>query len=176
MSTHGPARGPSAGEPPQPPPPVPALALRMGYLLKHAQLRMAELNAAALAPFGITGRQLAVLLAIDSQAPLSQQEAAGRLGVDRTTMVALIDELEGKQLVQRRQDPADRRKNVVALTPAGRATLAEAGKASDEAERRLLAPLTGDQAAQVREALRMIAFPPVTEPAVTEPAATGRAG
>jgi len=148
----------------------------MGYLLKHAQLRMAELNAAALAPFGITGRQLAVLLAIDSQAPLSQQEAAGRLGVDRTTMVALIDELEGKQLVQRRQDPADRRKNVVALTPAGRATLAEAGKASDEAERRLLAPLTGDQAAQVREALRMIAFPPVTEPAVTEPAATGRAG
>jgi len=176
VSTHGPARGPSAGEPPQPPPPVPALALRMGYLLKHAQLRMAELNAAALAPFGITGRQLAVLLAIDSQAPLSQQEAAGRLGVDRTTMVALIDELEGKQLVQRRQDPADRRKNVVALTPAGRATLAEAGKASDEAERRLLAPLTGDQAAQVREALRMIAFPPVTEPAVTEPAATGRAG
>jgi DNA-binding MarR family transcriptional regulator len=90
----------------------------MGYLLKHAQLRMAELNAAALAPFGITGRELAVLLAIDSQAPLSQQEAAGRLGVDRTTMVALIDELEGKQLVQRRQDPADRRRNVVALTPA----------------------------------------------------------
>ena len=165
MSTHGPAGGLSAGEPPGP-----ALAGRMGYLLKHAQLRMAELNAAALAPFGITGRQLAVLLAIDSQAPLSQQEAAGRLGVDRTTMVALIDELEGKQLVQRRQDPADRRKNVVALTPAGRATLRKAGKASDEAERRLLAPLTGDQAAQVREALRMIAFPALTEPAATGPA------
>jgi DNA-binding MarR family transcriptional regulator len=165
VSTHGPAGGLPAGEPP---PPVPALALRMGYLLKHAQLRMAELNAAALAPFGITGRELAVLLAIDSQAPLSQQEAAGRLGVDRTTMVALIDELEGKQLVQRRQDPADRRKNVVALTPAGRATLRKAGKASDEAERRLLAPLTGDQAAQVREALRMIAFPSVTEPAAID--------
>ena len=56
MSTRGPAGGPSAGEPPQPQPqpPVPALAGRMGYLLKHAQLRMAELNAAALAPFGIT--------------------------------------------------------------------------------------------------------------------------
>ena len=169
MSTHGPAGGHSAGEPAQAP--LPALAGRLGYLLKHAQLRMAELNAAALAPFGITGRELAVLLAIDSQAPLSQQEAARRLGVDRTTMVALIDELEGKQLVQRRQDPADRRKNVVALTPAGRATLRKAGKASDEAERRLLAPLTGDQAAQVREALCMIAFP-----TVTEPAATGRAG
>jgi DNA-binding MarR family transcriptional regulator len=157
VSSHGPAAGPSAGELAQPP--VPALAGRLGYLLKHAQLRMAELSAAALAPFGITGRELAVLLAIDSQAPLSQQEAARRLGVDRTTMVALIDELERKQLVQRRQDPADRRKNVVALTPAGRGTLRKAGRASDEAERRFLAPLTGDEAAQVREALRRVAFP-----------------
>jgi DNA-binding MarR family transcriptional regulator len=166
VSTHGPAGGPSAGEPAQPP--VPALAGRLGYLLKHAQLRMAELNAAALAPFGITGRELAVLLSIDSQAPLSQQEAGRRLGVDRTTMVALIDELEGKQLVQRRQDPADRRKNVVALTPAGHGTLTKAGKASDEAERRFLAPLTGNEAAQVREALRRVAFPSVTEPAAVE--------
>ena len=158
------------------PEPLPALAGRLGYLLKHAQQRMAELSAAALAPFGINGRELAVLLAIDSQAPLSQQEAARRLGVDRTTMVALIDELEGKQLVQRRQDLADRRKNVVALTPAGRSTLRKAGKASDEAERRFLAPLTGDEAAQVREALRRVAFPAATEPSVTESAAAGRAG
>lgn len=162
MPTSDPDDQPPAGEP------LPALAGRLGYLLKHAQLRLSELTAAAMAPFGITGRQCAVLIAIDSQAPLSQQEAARRLGVDRTTMVALIDELEGKQLVQRRQDPADRRKNVVALTPAGRGTLRKAGKASDEAERRFLAPLTGDQAAQVREALRRIAFPSVTEPAATE--------
>lgn len=142
-----------------PPAPLPVLASRLGYLLKHAQQRLAELNDAAFAPFGITGRQLAVLLAIDAQAPLSQQEAAGRLGVDRTTMVALIDELEGKGLVQRRQDPADRRKNVVALTPAGRATLRKASAAGDDAERRFLAPLTADQAGQVRDALRALAFP-----------------
>jgi DNA-binding MarR family transcriptional regulator len=142
-----------------PPAPLPVLASRLGYLLKHAQQRLAELNAAALAPFGITGRQLAVLLAIDAQAPLSQQEAAHRLGVDRTTMVALIDELEGKGLVQRRQDPADRRKNVVAFTPAGRATLKKAFAAGADAERRFLAPLTGDQSDQVREALRALAFP-----------------
>ena len=44
---------------------------RLGYLLKHAQLRLAELTAAAMAPFGITGRQCAVLIAIDSQPPLA---------------------------------------------------------------------------------------------------------
>jgi DNA-binding MarR family transcriptional regulator len=141
------------GEPP------PALASRLGYLLKHAQLRLAGLTASALAPLGISGRQCAVLIAIDSRVPLSQQEVAGRLGVDRTTMVALIDELEDKGLVQRRQDPDDRRKNVVALTEVGRTTLRQATQATDGAERRFLGSLSDEQTAQLRVALRVITFP-----------------
>jgi DNA-binding MarR family transcriptional regulator len=152
VPTPDPDDRPSGGEP------LPALAGRLGYLLKHAQLQLAELTASAMAPFGITGRQLAVLIAVDSRAPLSQQEVARRLGVDRTTMVLLIDELENKGLVQRRRDPDDRRKNVVVLTDAGRATLREASRASDEAERLFLGPLSGDKATQLRRALRAIAF------------------
>jgi DNA-binding MarR family transcriptional regulator len=117
-----------------------------------------------MAPFGITGRQLAVLIAIDSQAPLSQQEVARRLGVDRTTMVLLIDELEDKRLVQRRQDPGDRRKNVVALTGAGRTTLREASRAGAEAERLFLGPLSGDEATRLTQTLRAIAFPAPVKP------------
>jgi DNA-binding MarR family transcriptional regulator len=150
------------GQPPDDLPggePLPALASRLGYLLKHAQLRLAELTGAAMAPFGVTGRECAVLIAVDSQLPLSQQEVAGRLGVDRTTMVALIDELEGKGLLQRRRDPDDRRKNVVALTGAGRSTLRRASRAGDEAERRFLAALSGDEAAALKQALRAVAFP-----------------
>ena len=158
MPTPGPDDQPPTSEP------LPALAGRLGYLLKHAQLRLSELTGSAMAPFGITGRQCAVLIAIDSQAPLSQQEVAGRLGVDRTTMVLLIDELENKRLVQRRRDPHDRRKNVVVLTDAGRTTLREASSAGDEAERLFLGPLSGDEAAQLRQALRAIAFPAPVEP------------
>jgi DNA-binding MarR family transcriptional regulator len=158
VPTPGPDEQPREGEP------LPALAGRLGYLLKHAQLRLADLTAAAMAPFGITGRQLAVLIATDSRAPLSQQEVARRLGVDRTTMVLLIDELEDKRLVQRRQDPGDRRKNVVALTDAGRATLRQASSASAEAERLFLGPLSGDEATQLRQALREIAFPAPARP------------
>jgi DNA-binding MarR family transcriptional regulator len=158
VPTPGPDDQPPGGEP------LPALAGRLGYLLKHAQLRLAELTASAMAPFGITGRQCAVLIAIDSQAPLSQQEVAGRLGVDRTTMVLLIDELENKRLVQRRRDPGDRRKNVVVLTEAGRTTLRAAASASDEAERLFLGSLSGDEAAQLRQALRAVAFPAPVEP------------
>src|SRR5215472_12812762 len=99
--------------------PLPALALRLGYLFKHAHQRLSELTAEALAPFGVSGREVGLLTAIDDRVALSQQEVAGRLGVDRTTMVALIDDLEAKGLVRRRQDPGDRRKNVVILTEVG---------------------------------------------------------
>jgi DNA-binding MarR family transcriptional regulator len=144
--------------------PLPALASRLGYLLKHAQLRLAEFSVAALAPFGVNGRECAVLIAIDDRVPLSQQEVARRLGVDRTTMVVLIDELENKGLVQRRQDPDDRRRNVVALTDVGRTTLRGATSASDEAERRFLGPLSDDETAKFKEMLRAITFTAPDEP------------
>src|SRR5580692_4269546 len=101
----------------------------LGYLLKHAQLRFFELGAVALGPLGINGREAAVLRAIDAGGPVSQGEIARAMNVDRTTMVALIDDLQLKGLVQRRQDPDDRRKNVVDLTDAGRGTVRRAAKA-----------------------------------------------
>jgi DNA-binding MarR family transcriptional regulator len=127
--------------------------------MKHAYLRLADLTGLALAPFGISGRECAVLITIDGRVPPSQQEVARRMGVDRTTMVALIDELESKGLVQRRPDPDDRRKNVVLLTEAGRTTLRGAAAATEQAERRFLASLPGDQSATFTEALRAVAFP-----------------
>jgi DNA-binding MarR family transcriptional regulator len=129
---------------------------RLGYLLKHAQLRMAELTAAALAPYVINGRELAVLLVLADGQPASQQQAAQRLAIDRTTMVAMLDTLEGKGLVSRHPDADDRRRNVVELTEAGRDILQRAVKASDEAERALLAPLSPRAAQQLRNSLQAI--------------------
>lgn len=127
-----------------------ALASRLGYLLKHAQQALATSAAPALAPFGIDGRELTVLAVLGSAGPLSQQEAAEQLGIDRTTMVAMVDTLEHKDLVRRRRSPLDRRKNIVELTPAGRACLEGAGQARDRAEKEFLAPLGADAASFVR--------------------------
>jgi DNA-binding MarR family transcriptional regulator len=142
-----------AHEPDWPPPP---LAGRLGFLLKHAQLQLAELSGAALAPYGINGRHLAVLSVLADGDLLSQQEAARRLAIDRTTMVALIDELERKRIVARHPHPADRRKNVVDLTPEGREIFDKAARASDDAERRFLAPLDDAAARRLRDALQRI--------------------
>jgi DNA-binding MarR family transcriptional regulator len=130
--------------------------MRLGYLLKHAQLRMNELNTRALAPYGINGRELAVLLVLAGNEPASQQQAAQRLGVDRTTMVALLDALEDKGLLSRHPHAEDRRRNVVELTETGQAVLAKASGASDEAEREFLAPLDPQTARQLRAALRTL--------------------
>jgi DNA-binding MarR family transcriptional regulator len=117
------------------------LMTRLGYLLKHAQIRLSEAVAEALAPFGIDGRQLAVLLVLAEEYPLSQLAAAGRLNVDRTTMVALVDTLEDKGLVVRRRSAEDRRKNIVELTDKGRDCLREAEEARAKVEGRFLAPI-----------------------------------
>jgi len=132
------------------------MADHLGYLLKHVQLRFSELTGSALAPFGITGRQVAVLRATDSPHPLAQGEIARRMGIDRTTMVALIDELQERDLVRRRQDPGDRRRNVVELTDAGRDVLRKAVQAAGEAERTFLGPLPPAEAEQFRNALRAL--------------------
>jgi DNA-binding MarR family transcriptional regulator len=132
---------------------TPELVDRLGYLLKHVQLRLTELTGKALAPYGITGRELAVLLVVAGREPQSQQQIAARLGIDRTSMVAFLDVLEEKALVARRPDPKDRRRNVVVLTGTGEDTLREARRASDEAERQFLAPLDGPAAAELKNTL-----------------------
>ena len=117
------------------------LAGRLGYLLKHAQQRLVQAAMPAMALFGIDGRELAVLTVLSAGVPLSQQEAADQLRVDRTTMVSLIDALEAKRLVERRRSADDRRKNIVQLTETGMDCLRDAARARDEVDREFLAPL-----------------------------------
>lgn len=144
MSTQNPGTGP------------PPMAERLGYLLKHAQLRFFELSASALAPLGISGPEAAVLRAINYPDPLSQGDVARRMRIDRTTMVALIDDLERKGLAQRRQDPGDRRRNVVELTGVGRDTLRRANQVAAEAEQVFLSPLPAGERERFMTALRAL--------------------
>ena len=135
----------------------PRLSARLTYLLKRVLVDLEDLHAEHLAPVGVSGRELGVLLLLDGPDATSQQQAAGRLGVDRTTMVGLVDGLEAKGLVARRADAEDRRRNVLALTDAGYEALARALRASDEAERQLLTELDDDESAQLRTLLARLA-------------------
>jgi DNA-binding MarR family transcriptional regulator len=140
--------------------PGPEVARRLGYLFKHAQERMHALNTEALAPFGVDPRELGILLVIAGHEPGSQQQAAQRLGIDRTSMVARLDDLEAKGLVTRHPHVDDRRRNVVELTDAGRDTVRLATAASERAEAELLAALSPREAERLRRALQAIVAGP----------------
>jgi DNA-binding MarR family transcriptional regulator len=135
----------------------PRLSQRLTYLLKRAFIDLEELHREHLDPLGINGRELAVLLLLQAREPESQQQAAARLKVDRTTMVALLDGLEAKGLVERHADDEDRRRNVVALTDAGNQALRKAVRASDKAEHQLLGGLNETEQAQLRALLSRVA-------------------
>ena len=136
--------------------PPPEVTRRLGYLLKHAQLRLAELAEPRYEPLGVSGRQLALLLLFADGPAQSQQDAAARLGINRTSMVALVDELEDKGLVRREVDPDDRRKRLVGLTAEGRRVVEAGTEATAEAERLLLEPLSARDAERLRVALRAV--------------------
>jgi DNA-binding MarR family transcriptional regulator len=129
---------------------------RLGYLLKHADLRYAALTSAELEPLGISPREWAALNCLDERHGLSQREAADLLGVDRTTMVALVDELQAKGCVKREPHADDRRKNNVALTRKGRDVLQRGARLIDECERRFLAVLGESDAEQLKNALAAV--------------------
>lgn len=135
----------------------PRLSRRLSYLLKRAFLDLEDIHREHLHPLGINGRELSVLLLLQAREPESQQQAAARLKVDRTTMVALLDGLEAKGLVARHADEQDRRRNVVALTDAGHQTVGKAIRASDKAERQLLGELDEAEQTQLRALLTRIA-------------------
>ncbi|HEX4470586.1 MAG TPA: MarR family transcriptional regulator [Nocardioides sp.] len=129
---------------------------RLGFLLKHVQAGFARRHARHLAPLGVTGRETAVLLAI-GRASVSQVDLARRLGLDRTTMVALVDSLEAHGLAERGTHATDRRRHAVVLTAAGRSTLARAKKASDAAEKEFLSALSAPDAEVFRRCLTALA-------------------
>lgn len=137
-----------------------ALDRRLGYLLKQVATRFAQLGSTALAPFGIQGRELAVLSMLQSHGPLSQRALGQALHVDRTTMVSLIDQLEEKGLAQRARNPQDRRLYDVGLTEDGQHITARADAAVARAEVELLADLTPTAAREFRRMLHTIAQPP----------------
>ncbi len=110
----------------------PSLADRAGALLTIAARTGQELAGRRLGPMGLSVRLCGVLNLL-AKGPISQQELGEQLGIDRTTIVELIDELERQRVVVRRRNAADRRSYALVLTPKGRAVQKRASRALDAA-------------------------------------------
>jgi DNA-binding MarR family transcriptional regulator len=90
-----------------------------------------------------------VLAVLEEFGPASQAALGRRTGIDRSDMVALINELADRGLVERTPDPTDRRRNVIAITKPGLQHLANLDKAISRIQDELLAPLSPAQRTQL---------------------------
>ncbi|WP_432931254.1 MarR family winged helix-turn-helix transcriptional regulator [Microbispora sp. CA-135349] len=131
-----------------------ALSGRLSFLLGRLYMRALDLEARELDTLGVSVKQHAVLALLAEEGPMTQQHLGRRLGIDRTTVVTVVDGLEQANLVERRRSPADRRAYLLTLTPDG-VRAGEQGHglvsgaedellgALDEDERRTLTDLLG---------------------------------
>ena len=77
---------------------------------------------------------------------MNQRALVGRLQLDKSSMVYVIDELERQGLAERRRDPRDRRSYQVSITDAGRDRVAAAAAATAVVMDRMCEPLSGPDA------------------------------
>ena len=91
----------------------------------------------AMKPLDITQRQSAVLMLIGANLGVTQIALAEFLGINRATMMSMVDRLESRNLVERRAVNGDKRLRGLYLTHEGEATLAAARKRISLHERKL---------------------------------------
>lgn len=143
-----------------------ALSDLVGYHLRRAQARVFDDFMASVAgegrgaeAGGITPGQFGVLALIDANPGLSQSALARALGIERSTMVEVIDRLEGQSLVARTVSLADRRSYALHLTEAGHALLARLKPVIKRHERHMTADLSDEEVATLIDLLRRIGAP-----------------
>ncbi len=134
-----------------------ALTRHTGFLLSRigaiGQKRFAE----RIESLGLNVRMWGALNVLDAEGAVSQHALGKSVGIDPSSMVATIDELEAQGLVERRRHPSDRRAHALHVTPAGRRTLAAGRKLARNEQAKLLAALDDDERDQLHALLLRVA-------------------
>jgi DNA-binding MarR family transcriptional regulator len=129
----------------------------LGFLLSQVGAHSAARFAERLAPLKLAPAHAGILLVICQTDGLSQQELGQKLGVFPSRLVGLLDDLEGRGLVERRNSPSDRRSYALYLTEAGRDALEQIDRIGHEHQDALCAALGPSERAQLADLLRRIA-------------------
>jgi DNA-binding MarR family transcriptional regulator len=131
---------------------------RMGFLFAKLHHRWGNASSAALreAGLGLAGLHMGALAMVDRVGPMSQQALGEYLQKDRTSVVAIVDELEGEGLVERRRNPEDRRAYALEVTDKGRDWLSRALPVLEETDEDLLGDLDPEERRVLRELLQRV--------------------
>ena len=121
------------------------LRAQTSWLINQIALPANRLVTEGLAGAGTRRYHYSLLAALDEVGPASQAELSRRTTIDRSDMVAAINDLVEQGYVERSPDTTDRRRNVVNMTPAGRRRLHQLDRLLAEVQDQLLAPLSAKE-------------------------------
>jgi len=116
-----------------------------GHLIRRCQQIAVALFLDECAGHNLTPVQFAVLCAIAESPGVEQNALAGLVAIDRSTIGDVVSRLEGRALLLREADPADRRLKRIRLTAGGLRLIDAARPAVERTQARLLAPLDADE-------------------------------
>lgn len=128
----------------------------IGFSLSQVGLETARQFGEVVGALGLEPRHFAVLHAVHRDEGQSQQAIGDQLVIPASTMVAIVDYLEGRGLLERRHHPSDRRTRSLHLTTCGDALLSEALAAAAAQEGRICAGLEPSERAQLLALLRRV--------------------
>lgn len=137
--------------------PTTVLAGSVGFLLSKLGFLTASRFAAVLEPLGINPGHFGLLRIIEASGPDSQQALGDALGIPPSRMVALVDDLEERGLVERRRSREDRRVNLLHLTARGTTVLDRAAEAGEAWQEELLVNLSTGEREQLLDMLQRVA-------------------
>ncbi|WTW92080.1 MarR family transcriptional regulator [Streptomycetaceae bacterium NBC_01309] len=118
------------------------LTARPSWLLGQVAVHAHRLASDGFAEVGARGYHYRILAALAEFGASSQAELGRRAAMDRSDVVAAINELAGQGFVERTPDPDDRRRNIVTLTDSGGEHLSRMDRTLDRVQDDLLAPLS----------------------------------
>ena len=121
------------------------LADRVLWALGRSSQQAQRLVRQHMTEAGVRTQHYHVLASLADDGEGAQATLADRIGLDRSDLVTLLDELEELKYVERRVDPADRRRKIVAITPAGEKQLIAMDQLIVAAEAELLEPLSASE-------------------------------
>ena len=123
------------------------------YLIKQLELRVRSHLDDLVRPAGLTALQYTALTVLEGHPDLTSARLARRSFVTAQSMADMVKALLERELIERRDDPADRRRLVLALTPQGRELLDRYRAPVADLETRMLSGLTVAQAAGLRRSI-----------------------
>jgi DNA-binding MarR family transcriptional regulator len=127
------------------------------FLLKKLGMAAKEQSFEAYEEAGLHPYHHAILAVLDEGSRETQGAIAEALDYDKGQLVGFLDELEGDGLIERKRDTVDRRRQAVTITPAGRKTLEQLRKLSQQMEDDFLTPLNASERKQLHELLLRVA-------------------